>query len=108
MSVQASKPASSQALSKIEDSFRRFRDTVSKDDARQFENTELKHVWDAAKEVEKQLAAKGDCRALRRIHPFLTGLGTYSEALGVLCNGTPYLPWIWVRDCYAELSSDQG
>jgi hypothetical protein len=83
-------------LSTIEESFRRFKDTVSASDVYEFNHTELSAVRDAAREIEKQLAAKGDNRALRRIEPLLTGLGHYSEAMSVLCNGTPYLPWVWV------------
>jgi hypothetical protein len=91
------------ALSSIEESFRRFKDTVSASDAREFNRTDLSAVRVAAREIEKQLAAKGEHRALRRIEPFLTGLGHYSEAIGALCNGTPYLPWIWVCFSYRWL-----
>ena len=84
------------ALAKIDHAFQRFRDTVSSTDARQFQSTELEDVRNAAKEVERTLASRGDNRALRRIDPLLIGLDHYSTALGVLCNGTPYLPWIWV------------
>ena len=84
------------ALAQVENAFNRFRQTVSSKDANTFNRTELRDVRDAAKEVERQLAARGENRALRRIEPFLNGLGHYSEAVGVLCNGTPYLPWVWV------------
>lgn len=83
------------ALSTIEDAFHRFKSTVSPNDAIDFNRTDLSDVRKAALDIEKQLAAKGEARALRRLEPFLTGLGHYSEAIGVLCNGTPYLPWIW-------------
>ena len=94
------------ALRSIEDSFRRFKDTVSESDALEFNRTDLSSVRDAAREVEKQLAAKGEHRALRRIEPFLTGLGHYSEAIAVLANGTPYLPWIWV--CFQTWEAAQN
>jgi hypothetical protein len=84
------------AQSTIEDAFRRFKSTVSPNDALEFDRTDLSAVRTAVREIEKQLAAKGEARALRRLEPFFTGLGHYSEAIGVLCNGTPYLPWIWV------------
>ncbi|RWA06776.1 hypothetical protein EKO27_g8326 [Xylaria grammica] len=32
---------------------------------------------------------------MRRLEPFFKGLGHYANAVGVLCNGTPYLAWIW-------------
>ena len=89
--------ASQAALAKIEDAFGRFKDSVSPKDAHQFRNTELKDVKDAAKDIEKRLAAKGEQRGLKRIEPLLKGLDHYSKAVEILCNGTPYLPWIWVR-----------
>ena len=84
------------ALSVVEESFRRFKHSVYASDVYEFSRTDLREVRDAAREIEKQLAAKGENRALRRLEPFLTGLGHYSEAMSVLCNGTPYLPWVWV------------
>ena len=84
------------AFLQIEGAFQRFEQSVSAKDAYTFRNTKLKDVRDAAKEVENQLAKRGEHRAMRRIEPFLKGLGHYSDAIGVLCNGTPYLPWIWV------------
>jgi hypothetical protein len=91
----ATTPGVTPALSKIEDAFTRFKATVSPNDARQFHQTELRDVRSAAHELEKQLAAKGECRALVRLNPLLKGLGHYSEAMSVLCNGTPCLPWVW-------------
>lgn len=88
--------ANSAALAKIDDAFRRFKDTVSSKDAYQFRDTNLKDVRDAAKDIEKQLATKGESRGLRWIAPLLNGLDHYSKAVEILCNGTPYLPWIWV------------
>lgn len=80
----------------IEEAFETFRASVSSNDARQFQNTNLQDVWSAAKEVENKLAAKQCSRNLKRIQPFLEGLEHYSKAVEILCNGTPYLPWIWV------------
>lgn len=85
-----------QALASIQTAFETFQRTVTKDDARQFQSTELKDVWAAAKIVENRLAAKQQSRNLRKIRPFLDGLEHYSKAVEVLCNGTPFLPWIWV------------
>lgn len=87
--------STSPALAKIDDAFTRFKATVSTSDAREFQHTDLKDVRDAARDIERRLAAKGECRALIRLNPLFKGLDHYSEAIGVLCNGTPYLPWIW-------------
>ncbi|KAK5121671.1 hypothetical protein LTR85_004843 [Meristemomyces frigidus] len=79
----------------IEVAFERFKATVSSTDARQFETTLLSDVHDAAKELERKLATRQSSRNRRRILPLLEGLGHYSSVVEVLCNGTPYLPWIW-------------
>ncbi|KAK5004662.1 hypothetical protein LTR28_008621, partial [Elasticomyces elasticus] len=79
----------------IEQAFSRFKQTVSPSHARNFSSTELKDVWDAALEVEQKLAAQQKNRNLTRIQPLLNGIEHYSKAVEVLCNGTPYLPWIW-------------
>lgn len=80
----------------IEDAFERFRRTVSADDARAFHSTTLRDVRAAARFIEQQLASRQELRNMRRIEPVLEGLERYSKAVEVLCNGTPYLPWIWV------------
>ena len=46
--------------------------------------------------IEKRLQAKRKS-SMRKIRPFLDGIGRYSKAIEILCNGTPFLPWIWVR-----------
>jgi hypothetical protein len=87
---------SPKALEEIDRAFERFKATVSPSDGRLFQKTELKDVWNAAREIERQLSAKQCNRNLHRIEPLLNGLENYSKAVEVLCNGTPYLPWIWV------------
>jgi hypothetical protein len=88
-----------QARRTFKDSFERFERTVqkrSKTDQREFSDTTLRDVHEAAKEIEQQLAAQQRLRNLKRLEPLLNGLEAYSKVLEVLCNGTPYLPWIWV------------
>lgn len=53
-------------------------------------------VKDAIRQIEQQLAAEQKLRNFDRLVPFLDAIETYSKALEVACNGTPYLPWIWV------------
>jgi hypothetical protein len=79
------------------DAFDRFKDTVTVDEARTFQSTTLQDVRDAARDLEKQLGERQSLRNMRRIQPFFAGLERYSKAVEILCNGTPYLPWIWVR-----------
>ncbi|KAL1798027.1 hypothetical protein ACET3X_004633 [Alternaria dauci] len=33
---------------------------------------------------------------MKRLEPFLNGLEAYSKVIEVLCNGTPFLSWIWL------------
>ncbi|KAF1952459.1 hypothetical protein CC80DRAFT_479208 [Byssothecium circinans] len=87
-----------QASNTFRNSFDHFERTVlsqSQSDHRDFSSTTLQDVRQAAKEVEQQLAARQCLRNMRRIEPFLNGLEAYSKVIEVLCNGTPYLPWIW-------------
>jgi hypothetical protein len=88
-----------QARSTFQSSFAKFEQTVTKlsrDDHRDFASTVLEDVRRAAREVEQQLAARQCLRNMRRIEPLLNGLESFSKVIEVLCNGTPYLPWIWV------------
>ena len=88
-----------QARLAFQDAFNKFEQTVLKssiEDSHNFRSTSLEDVRNAAKEIERQLAARQCLRNMRRIQPFLDGLEHYSKVIEVLCNGTPYLPWIWV------------
>jgi hypothetical protein len=75
---------------------REFKQSVSSSDARDFNNSKLEDVYKAARSIETQLAARGSLRNTRRLQPFFKGLEHYSKVMEVLCNGTPYLSWIWV------------
>ena len=57
----------------------------------------MEDVWAAARNIEAQLEVRQSLRNLRRIEPFLAGIEQYARVVEVLCNGTPYLPFIWVR-----------
>jgi len=74
---------------------RSLRDTISSADAVAFQSTTIKDVWKAAEEIEQNQRKRKSLRAMKRIEPFLEGLEKYSRCIEVLCNGTPYLPWIW-------------
>ncbi|EFQ85929.1 hypothetical protein PTT_18969 [Pyrenophora teres f. teres 0-1] len=87
-----------QARRTFQESFAKFEKTVvkrSKDDRRDFADTTLRDVWEAVMEIEQQLAARQCLRNLKRIEPFLNGLEAYSKVVEVLCNGTPFMLWIW-------------
>ncbi|EGR47804.1 uncharacterized protein TRIREDRAFT_35552, partial [Trichoderma reesei QM6a] len=64
-------------------------------DRAQLKDVTLDDVRQAALQIETRLAASGSLRNMRRLAPLFSGLSHYSQAIEVLCNGTPYLPWIW-------------
>jgi hypothetical protein len=88
-----------QARISINEAFERLRQSVSKDDERLFNSTTLEDVYSTARDVETQLAARSELRNMRRLQPFFDWLLQYSKEMEILCNGTPYLPWIWVCSC---------
>lgn len=79
----------------FKEAFERLQGTVTFSDAREFRSTTLKDVFAAAQEIERKLAARKSMCNMRRIQPLLDGLQLFSGPVEVLCNGTPYLPWIW-------------
>ena len=87
---------SRQARISIHEAFERLQKSVSTDDERSFSSTTLEDVYTTARDVERQLAARGELRNMRRLQPFFDWLLQYSKEMEILCNGTPYLPWIWV------------
>jgi hypothetical protein len=95
--MASSSPAAPQARLLFQDAFCKFEEIVTSDDARNFHSTSLEDVRKAARNIEQQLGARQCLRNMRRIEPFIEGLARYSKVVEVLCNGTPYLPWIWVR-----------
>jgi hypothetical protein len=74
----------------------KLKQTVSPTDALAFETMHSEDVWKAAENIQSIHREKKALRNMRRIEPFLEALGKYSTAVDILCNGTPYLPWIWV------------
>jgi hypothetical protein len=84
------------ALASFQTAFDKLRESVSQSDAQKFKSTTLQDVWNAAIEIEKTQRQRQSVRNMKRIEPFLKGLEKYSKTIEVLCNGTPFLPWIWV------------
>jgi hypothetical protein len=86
---------SPQARLTLQNAFERFAGTVTPDDRRLFNNTTLQDVREEAGDIERQLRARRTLRNMARLEPFLRGMEHYSKVVEVLCNGTPYLSWIW-------------
>ncbi|KAH7163473.1 hypothetical protein B0J13DRAFT_634785 [Dactylonectria estremocensis] len=79
----------------IREAFDSLEQTVSPLEAKEFNDITLQNVQKAALEIENQLSARGSLRNMRRLMPLFKGLEHYAKCIEVLCNGTPYLPWIW-------------
>jgi hypothetical protein len=83
------------ALKIIEGAFDDLKEALSTTDFVQLKDTTLDDIQQAMHKVEERLSARGVVRNLRRLLPLITGLGHYSKVIEVLCNGTPFLSWIW-------------
>lgn len=88
-------PVSALARQTIRTAYEDLERTITPADSRDFRLKTLQDVQKAALEIEKQLAARQSLRNMRRLMPLFKGLEHYSKAVDVLCNGTPYLAWIW-------------
>ena len=90
------KPAVSPVATRtISTAFDDLNQTITQQDSRGFSSTTLKQVENAALDIEDKLASRQSLRNMRRLGPLFKGLGHYSRAVDILCNGTPFLPWVW-------------
>ncbi|KAH7303097.1 hypothetical protein B0I35DRAFT_384399 [Stachybotrys elegans] len=91
----------------IREAFEDLERAVSTSDRVCLKDTTLDDVREAAHLVENELAARQSLRNMRRLEPLFTGLGYYTKTIEVLCNGTPYMPWIWAPiKLILKISSD--
>ena len=81
----------------IADAFEKLKRSISDEDAHQFASTDLKDVWKAIRDIENVQRKRQSAQNMRRIEPLLRGIEKYSKVIEVLCNGTPYMPYVWVR-----------
>jgi hypothetical protein len=88
-------PVSAAARQTIKAAFDDLDRTITLADSRDFRTTTIKNVRAAALEIENHVAARGSLRNMRRLMPLLRGIEHYSKVMDTLCNGTPFLPWIW-------------
>ncbi|KAJ3569742.1 hypothetical protein NPX13_g5979 [Xylaria arbuscula] len=90
------KPAVSAAARRtMKSAFDDIENTITPDDSRGFSVSTLEEVKKTALEIENQLAARQELRNMRRLMPLFQGLEHYSHIVEILCNGTPYLSWVW-------------
>ena len=95
MPLQAPAPALSVGRRALEDAFRDLERTISPAESRDFVSTSLEDVRRASLDLERQLAARQSLRNMRRLESLFQGLHHYAKVIEVLCNGTPFLPWVW-------------
>jgi len=81
----------------IADAFGKLKRSISEEDAHKFASTELKDVWVAVREIDSRQRMRLSAQNMRRIEPMLRGIEKYTKVIEVLCNGTPYMPYVWVR-----------
>ncbi|KAL7942168.1 hypothetical protein V8C42DRAFT_332740 [Trichoderma barbatum] len=99
--------ASLEAQRMMRKAFMELEQVITLADRAQLKNISLDDVQQAALRVERRLAASQSLRNMRRLAPLFTGLQHYSQTIEVLCNGTPYLPWVWAPiKLVLKISSD--
>jgi hypothetical protein len=81
----------------IASAFEKLKRSISDEDAHNFASTELKDVWSAVCDIDSKQRKRLSAQNIRRIEPLLRGIEKYAKVVEVLCNGTPFLPYIWVR-----------
>ena len=84
------------SLTVIEGAFKNFEALMHSSDRQLFRSTTIEQVREAARIIERDQAQRKTLRNLRRIEPLLNGLSRFSAAIDTLCQGTPFLPYLWV------------
>jgi hypothetical protein len=76
----------------------KLKQTISSPDAAAFQSTLIEDVWVAVEEIQESQRKRKSLRNMLRVEPLLRTLEQYSKVIEVACNGTSYLPWVWVSD----------
>lgn len=83
------------ARQSMQNAFQDLKGAISPQDSKDFDDSTLQRVRQEALDIENQLGSRGWLRNMRRLKPLFTAMEHYSDVVGTLCNGTPFLPWIW-------------
>ena len=83
--------------------FNKLQDSLTIEDMRIFASTTMVDVWKAVQDVECQLEERRTLRGFHRIRTLLAGIEKYSGVVEILCQGTLYLPFIWVCPKFCAL-----
>lgn len=73
-----------------------LKQSLSQTDTVDFQSTTIEELWQAVMDIQQVQRDRQSLCNLTRIQPLLDTLQRYSKVIEVLCNGTPYMPWIWV------------
>lgn len=87
--------APSSSLETIRQAFESLHGALHPSDARLFKSTTLDDVRLAAEIIERDQSKRRCLRNLRRIEPLFQALDKFGVAIDVLCQGTPYLCFVW-------------
>ena len=87
--------ASDDALRKIETAFNNFWKIITPRDERDFKSLELAELRRQIQNIESTIDSQVTQLHLRSILAFVDAVDKYSEVIGVLCQGTPYLCFLW-------------
>ncbi|OQU94466.1 NACHT domain-containing protein [Cladophialophora immunda] len=79
----------------VREAFTKFEALVGANDARLFRATTLADVREAARIIERDQSQRRCMRNMRRIEPLFDALHLLGGAIETLCQGTPYLCFIW-------------
>jgi hypothetical protein len=93
--TQSQLQSQSQPAAIISEAFANFETLIRPDDACMFKSTTLEAVDKAIRIIERDQEQRRSMRNLRRIAPLLQSLAKFGGALETLCQGTPYLCYIW-------------
>jgi hypothetical protein len=80
----------------ISESFHKLKHSISDEDAHNFASTEVEDVWKAVREIDSAQRQRQSAQNLRRVEPLLKGIEKYAKVIEVLCNGTPFMAYVWV------------
>ena len=101
MSSRASRSAATQALDNAVNSLKQ---SITPTDAAKFQSATLEELWTTLRDVQQVQRDRQSVSNLTRIQPLLEILEKYSKPIEVCCNGTPYMPWIWVGSAQRDLN----
>lgn len=88
-------PVPAIARQTMETAFQDLKRTITPQDSQDFDACTLQRVQKEALDIENQLGSRGWLRNMRRLKPLFSALEHYGKVVDTLCNGTPFLPWIW-------------